>query len=96
MVLSREGAWSDQWVSTKAMIAGGLAVKEGSVRVWRAPEVKCRRSPLLFQNTMVGIRGWLLAIQREGAKDRVEPGCGGRWCGKTMLGKAGHELIQGR
>ena len=40
--------------------------------------MRCRRSPLQFQNTMVGLAEGLLAIQRVGgAKDRVEPGCGG-------------------
>ena len=68
-------ARSDQWVSTSAMMEGGWGVREGSRRDWRAPVMRCRRSPLQFQNTMVGLAEVLLAIQRGGgAKDRVEPG----------------------
>ena len=62
-------------------MAGGCWVREGLMRAWRAPLMRCRRSPRQFQNTMVGLglrlglRLELLAIKEGGgAKDRGEPG----------------------
>jgi hypothetical protein len=39
----------------------------------------------------------LLAIQRGGgAKDRIDPGCGGQWCGESKeRGEAVHEFMEG-
>lgn len=50
-------------------------MKEGVMSVWRAPVMRCRRSPRQFQNTMVGLIVELLAInRRRGAKDGAESG----------------------
>jgi hypothetical protein len=47
----------------------------GLMRAWRVPLMRCRRSPLQFQKTMLGLTMELLAIEDNGrAKDRVNPG----------------------